>query len=538
VRSSQPLSVTRDYGFQGGDLGIQQEKGQGGSTLRLQLEPSPLFSVLRDFLTGSGFYEESICRRLGMVGLNEFLSNNRTRATLSDEADGLGFLIRLFLLGEPLGVKELESVIPARALDAMKDLGLLVENPADHTRSCANVALYPVGRLFIVSDRWTTREGHAPDLPDDFVFPAITANTSQFMATLPQDGCESFLELCSGTGVAALDAAGHAKHAWGVDITERSTQMAEFNRLLNGVDNVTLVQGDLYDCLSDLTFDRIVAHPPYMPVLSRAQVFYDGGADGEQVTRRIVRGLPRYLRPGGRFYCLAQGSDRDGAPFEQRVRAWLGEAESEFDVMVIIRQVQSPADAAMQYALKAKGGGDTAHEMREALRGLGIQWLVYGWMILQRREEARPVFTTRRTAGSNTGRDEIAWLLKWETAAAKPEFVQTLADAYPIAAPSLELHVVHRMKEGDLAPEQFSLHTQYPFSVDCPVQPWVGFLFPQCDGRLSVRQLLEFCKQNNFVHPETPLGEFTKLLMVFVSYGFLEVEGFKSGRVQILQNSH
>jgi hypothetical protein len=42
-----------------------------------------------------------------------------------------------------------------------------------------------------------------------------------------------------------------------------------------------------------------------------------------------------------------------------------------------------------------------------------------------------------------------------------------------------------------------------------------------------VRQLLEFCKQNNFVHPETPLAEFAKLLMVFIAGGFLEVEEFK-----------
>jgi methylase of polypeptide subunit release factors len=482
---------------------------------------------VRDFLRNSEFNEESICRRVGMAGLNEFLSGDRSRVTLSGESDGLGFLIRLFLFGEPLGAKDLESVIPARALEAMQDLGLLIEDPAASTRMCAGVALYPVGRLFIVSDRWTTLEGNVPELSDDFVFPAITPNTSQFVATLPREPCESFLELCSGTGVAALEAARHANHAWAVDITERSTQMAEFNRLLNGLDNVTTVQGDLYEGLGDLRFDRIVAHPPYMPVLNRTQVFYDGGADGEQVTRRIVMGLPRYLRPGGRFYCLAQGSDRAGTPFEQRVRAWLGEEQSEFDVLVIVRQQQRPADAAMQYAVKSKGGGEAAHRMREALRDLGIQSMIYGWVIIQRREDARPVFTTRRSVGPNSGRNEIAWLLKWETAAAKPEIIEILAEAHPVTAPSLELHAVHRIKQGDLAPEQFSLHADYPFSVDCRVQPWVGFLLPQCDGKLSVRQLLEFCQANHFVHPETPLAEFVKLLMVFIAGGFLEVEGFE-----------
>jgi hypothetical protein len=55
----------------------------------------------------------------------------------------------------------------------------------------------------------------------------------------------------------------------------------------------------------------------------------------------------------------------------------------------------------------------------------------------------------------------------------------------------------------------------------------MGFLLPQCDGKSTVRQLLEFCKQNNFVHPETPLAEFAKLLMIFIADGFLEVEEFE-----------
>jgi SAM-dependent methyltransferase len=502
---------------------------------------------MRDFLSSSDFYEPPICRRVGITGLNKFLAADRLRGILSGESDRLAVLIRLFLLGESLEAKVLESAIPAGAVEAMKELGLLIQDPTDFapphaphpnpgggtaagepTNICASVALYPVGELFIASDRWTVTQGNDGELWEDFVIPAITPNSSQFVATLPQEPCESCLDLCSGTGVAALDSARRGSHAsWAVDITERSTQMAKFNHLLNGLDNVRTMQGDLYDCVGDLTFDRIVAHPPYMPVLSRAQAFYDGGADGEQVTRRIVMGLPRRLRPGGRFYCLTQGSDREGAPFEKRVRDWLGEAESEFDVLVIVRQDQAPRDTALQYAVKAKGGDEAVQQMREMLKELGVQNMTYGWLIIQRRNEARPVFTVRRTVGRNSTRKEIAWLLKWESAAAKPEFIDRLADAHPVALRALELHTVHRMKGGDLLPEEFKLKTEYPFSVECRVQPWVGFLLPQCDGKSSVGELLEFCKRNNFVHLDTPLPEFIKLLAAFISCGFLEVEEFR-----------
>jgi len=542
-------------------LGSRVEELNSVRASRLPLEPSPHFACLCDFLRSSDFYEPAICRRLGMSGLSEVLSGDRARITLSGESETLGVLIRLFLLGEALEVKALESAIPAGVVEAMKELGLLIQDPSDfappltplpnrggelgvrvtplpnwggetgvgaHTKMCATVALYPVGRLFIISDRWTLPQGSVRELPEDFVFAAITPNTSQFIATLPKEPCDTLLDLCSGTGVAALDAVRRGcRTIWAVDITGRSTEMAQFNRLLNELNNVTIMQGDLYEHLDDLTFDRIVAHPPYMPVLSRAQAFYDGGVDGEQVTRRIVVGLPRYLRPGGRFYCLAQGSDRENAPSEQRVRGWLGEAQSEFDVLVIVRQDQAPADTALQYAVKAKGGGGAVQQMREMLRDLGIQNMTYGWLIVQRRDDSRPVFTVRRSVGRISARDEIGWLLNWETALAKPGFIERLAEARPVATPSSELHTVHRMKNGELQPDEFKLHTEYPFDVECRVQPWVGFLLPQCDGKSTVRQLHEFCRQNKFIHPETPLTEFTKLLSVFISGGFLEVEEFR-----------
>jgi len=537
-----PKRVTQEV-----NLGPQTEELRGVSPLRLRLEPSPYFALLRDFLRSSDFYEPPICRRVGITGLNKFLAADRMRGILSGESDRLAVLISLFLLGESLEAKVLESAIPAGAVEAMKELGLLIRDPTDFapplaplpnrggetvagepTDICASVALYPVGELFIASDRWTVTQGDDGELWEDFVIPAISPNSSQFVATLPQEPCESCLDLCSGTGVAALDAARRGSHAsWAVDITERSTQMAEFNRLLNGLDNVRTMQGDLYDCVGDLTFDRIVAHPPYMPVLRRAQAFYDGGVDGEHVTRSIVIGLPRHLSPGGRFYCLTQGSDREGAPFEKRVRDWLGEAESEFDALFIVRQDQAPRDAALQYAVKSKGGVVAVQQMREGLKELGVQNMTYGSLIIQRRNEARPVFTARRTVGRNSTRKEIAWLLKWETAAVKPEFIDRLADAHPVATPYLEMHTVHRMKDGELQPEEFKLHTDYPFEVECRVQPWVGFLLPQCDAKSSMRELLEFCKRNNFVHVETPLPAFIKLLAVFISAGFLEVEEFR-----------
>ncbi len=489
----------------------------------LLLHPSPHFDILRNDLRAVGFDTPSICRSLNIPELLILLTRHRKSVRPPNGTDALSLLIRLLLMGESIEKQRLEAALPASTLGALAVLGLMVPDAADASHWAVSVVLYPVGQLFIVSDRWFAPDGKDYRAPDDIVYPAITPNTAEFMATLPVTPCENFLELCSGTGAVALAASSYATHAWAVDITERSTQMAEFNRLLNGCANVTVAKGDLYEGLEGLKFDRIVAHPPYMPVLGRAQIFYDGGADGEQITRRCIEGLPRYLNPGGCFYCQAQGSDRKDAPLEQRIRGWLGDAQSEFDVAVIEKKTQAPKDAAFIYALKSNGGFEAVEQMLESLSSLQVESMAYGWMIVQRKQGAGKAFTARRFAGQRTGPREIDWLLQWESFAASPQALEALPKMIPVARPSLQLRTLYRLKQGDLAPEQFTLHTDDPFSMDCNVQPWVGFLIPLCDGKMTTEELFAACKAHGFIHAETPREEFYDLLAVLISGGFLEV---------------
>ncbi len=494
--------------------------------MKLLQHDSPHFAVVRDDLRQAGFSDKSICSRLGIPALTALLTLRRKDWAPVPESDELSLLIRLLLMGESIEKKTLESGLTTPIMEALAAVGLAIPDPGDDARIMGAVVLYPIGSLFIASDRWFAPDGREYKAPDDIVYPAITPNTAEFMATLPLTPCENFLELCSGTGAVALAATAYADKSWAIDIIpRRSTKMAEFNRLLNGLSNVNVLKGDLYEGVDGMMFDRIVAHPPYMPVLSRAQIFYDGGADGEQITRRCIEALPRYLKAGGRFYCQAQGSDRAGAPLESRIRGWLGESQADFDVAVVEKRAQSPKDAAYVYALKSSSGFETVQMMLESLAALGVESMAYGWIVIQRKDSDRKVFTVRRFAGQRTGREEIAWLLKWESYAAtagREQFAE-LRNMIPSARPSLELNTIYRLKNGDLAPEQFTLHTDDPFSMNCQVQPWVGFLIPLCDGKLTVQEVFESCKANGIIHTETPPGEFAQLICTLISGGFLEV---------------
>ena len=494
--------------------------------MTLRLESSPHFEFIRSYLREAGYNEESLCGRLKIADVGELIAVTARAATRALGADELSLLIRLLLLGDHFEKQELDSALGPRVVEALAGLGLADFHPAGGSRMFCDVAVYPVGRVFIASDRWFAVEGKEFQFPEDFVYPAITPNTRELLALLPATPCDNLLELCSGAGAAALAAAEYVQRSWAIDISERSTQMAEFSRLLNGLNNVTVRRGNLYEGVEGRQFERIAAHPPYMPSLQPTRAFADGGADGEQVTRGIVEGLPRFLKPGGCLYCLTQVSDRHDAPLQQRVRTWLGEDEKEFDVAFIDLGAQDPKEAAYIYALKTEGGFVAVDMMRRSLASLGVESLVYGWLVIQRRSHARSVFTVRRSAGQHIGPEEVAWVLNWETFAAGNSAWEEVLEMTPVARCSLELHTIHRMQDGKLAPEGFTLHAEEPFFGDCKVQFWVGYLFPWCDGKASVRQLCATCKSQNVIHAETPPQEFAKLIGALISGGFLEVERF------------
>lgn len=485
------------------------------------------FTTLRGWLGAIGFTEQAVCTRLRLTGELDVQAVRGVTPADWQPADALELAARMFVAGDAFESAMVDKLVPARAREAMRHLGLLAEWTAHPEKLCARTAMYPVGGVLIASDRWNHPD-RAPFLSfGDIVYPAISPNTRRFLELLPSEPCERFLDLCSGTGVAALIAArNYARQAWAADLTERCTAFTEFNRGLNGLENVTVVRGDLYDPVRGMEFDRIVAHPPYMPTLQTAEIYYDGGQDGELITSRIVRKAPEFLAPGGRLYCLTMGSDREGEVFEQRIRRWLGGEGERCNLTLVARRFVNPSQFALSSALQAHGGTTQADQWKALFEQQRIRSLVYGLIVLEK-QAADPrgqAFTARRAIGGQSTLRETEWLMAWEAAAKDSAMLARLLESRPRASERFELRVTHRIVEGDLVPAAFQLAIEYPFSLECAVPPWTGYLLAACDGARGGRELLEHCKQQRFIHPETPAEEFARFLAMLVSGGFLESE--------------
>lgn len=481
------------------------------------------FAALRESLQQAGFTEPRILERLKIDSLPQLLSTTHSGQPAT-AGDPLEFLTGVFVVGRRIE-HSLFLAVPQRLRQAVTDLGLLVDEPGRTGFLYCPVALYPTQGRYVVSDRWNRTDGKVADGFSDCVYPAITRNTQFFMHTLPGTPCEALLELFSGTGLAAFVGAAHAKRAWAVDITERATVCAEFGRRLNGLDNVTVLRGDLFAPVSGLTFDRIFAHPPYMPVMRPGYVFYDGGEDGEQLSRRTIEQLPEYLRPGGTYYSVAMGADTASEPFEQRIRSWLGPADEEFDVALIVKRTVTPSDFATDATVRSSGGPDEVAQWLHFFRTRNVRNLILGEIVLHRHAKARPAFTARRERGAESGPAEVDWLLRWEAAAAADPG-DALAGVRPRFSAWAELGVTHRWEKGGLAPAGFVLSTDYPFDTDCELESWAAKLISACDGRSTLRDLFDIARSNALLPEKADFAEFSDYLRTLISGGFLEIQEF------------
>jgi hypothetical protein len=250
-------------------------------------------------------------------------------------------------------------------------------------------------------------------------------------------------------------------------------------------------------------------------------VFRDGGADGEQILRGIVEGLPRFLRPGGRFFAMVTAADCEGEAFEDRLRRWLGPAQAEFDVALASYTLTAPADVAATALLKRTTPVEEILYRQDLWKQRQVQFLFYGAVTLRRHSAPRPAFTTRVQTGEGFTPAHIDWLLEWGAEAHDPQRRQAILDLRPALSPHAELAVFHRVRDGRFVPEALSLRAKGPFDAECVIQPWLAQVVSGCNGETTWRQHFERARRAGAFEEGAAPEEFVAVLEPLVSNGLL-----------------
>ena len=514
----------------------------GGPSLPVpRLDRPDALHRFRSLLREEGFTEEGVCRRLGLDSIYDFRSLRGGRQAGSEgsaggsptDPDGLGLLVHLFMDGEPMDRARLEEGFGSQAVAAMEELRLLAPHPAEREALAALALVYPVAGLHIASDLNDSAPGASPDggrLRADAVYPAIAGAVRGFLADLPRTPCRRVLDLCAGTGVAALLSAPLAQEVWALDITERATHFARFNALLNGVGTLEARAGDLYDPLEGQRFDRIVAHPPYLPTVDPDLVFRDGGSDGEGVFRRIVEGLPHHLDSGGLFYGHGMATDRREAPLEARLRTMLGPRHHEFDIYLAVNRTLTPREFVLGHLRSGRATAEEAARHLEVLEELQVERFVRGSILLERRAEGRgrpgddARITVRRRRGGSSGWPDLEVLRGRERAAAQAARDGNLSELRLRLTPGIGLSTRYTVTEQGLAGQGVELTTDAPFRGTVRLPMEAGRLLPLFDGRRSVRQVRGKAIQEEILPRDTPPGEFHGVVASLLRGGFLHME--------------
>lgn len=111
------------------------------------------------------------------------------------------------------------------------------------------------------------------------------------------------LDLGTGSGLLAVEAARLGGRVTAVDISWRALATARLNALLNG-ESLRVRHGDLASAVPGRRFDLVITNPPYVPTpdtapprgLARA---WEAGRDGRRLIDRICDTAPAVLRPTG-----------------------------------------------------------------------------------------------------------------------------------------------------------------------------------------------------------------------------------------------
>ena len=135
---------------------------------------------------------------------------------------------------------------------------------------------------------------------------------NEFQPWYSGGGPSRILDLCCGGGCIGLAAAYYFPEAEVdlLDIDPDALSLARENAAYLGLqDRVAIEQSDLFDALADQSYDVIISNPPYVDAADLASMPAEyhheperalgSGADGLDLTRRILRSAGAFLRNSG-----------------------------------------------------------------------------------------------------------------------------------------------------------------------------------------------------------------------------------------------
>jgi len=312
--------------------------------------------------------------------------------------------IKLFFLGCPVSTPEAERTLAPIPAVELERLGLIeVRNSTVR----AVVRLVPHAELLLAGSRYPDE---TPDgTPADYVA-TVTAPSATLASLTVRRPVRTALDIGTGSGVQALWAARHCERVVALDVNRRALNLAAFNARLNGLSNIELREGSLFEPVAGERFDLIVCNAPYVVSPDRRYAFRDSGARSDGFSERLVREAAAHLEEEG-FAHLLVGWLRRGDDWAARPRSWVEGGGC--DCWLLHGVSRDPVTHAAIWNEELAGDparyGETLDRWIDYLEGLGADGITEGAVILRRRSGRENWFRADRIPPGRTapGSDHV-----------------------------------------------------------------------------------------------------------------------------------
>lgn len=274
-----------------------------------------------------GYTEEGVSR---CMGISDHSTRNlhawpaHVRNCRKHKAENpCALLAAFFLAEESVQESELSEVLGVECVKLMRRLKLIGKLGGKlHFR----YFLYPLLGSYLLTDGYVSNPNHANQV-------YMLGSDSHTLARLaPRPRAAKALDHCTGSGVHAVLAGTHVERSLGLDINPRALDVSRFNAKLNRLETAHFLESDCYTNVTQaglgweepFRFDLITANPPFVPTPETLSLCRGGGLSGEDVTEKIVRGLPGRLSSDGIFSMATNVPIFRDQTFFGRCEEWLG----------------------------------------------------------------------------------------------------------------------------------------------------------------------------------------------------------------------
>jgi len=408
--------------------------------------------MLGTLLVAAGYTADGLKERLGAD------TNVRVLEARLTDTSPLNTLIRLFLVGTPLSWHDAAKALPGLDPDRLVAAGVL-ELAGEDLK--ATVRLVPAKDVLVV---------HEPG--------AEPPTGSHLLANLTiRMHFVSALQAAARTGHHALLAARHTDRAVAIDADPRALALIRLGSLLNGLDNLEVVEGESLEPVAGHSYGLIVVNPPR--VLSPDE---DDRADTR--CRELVKAVAARLSEGGFADVLVTWVLGPGEDWWSPLEHWVDGIGC--DAVLLLERADDPAGYAGAHAEP-----DAVPRWTSFLRDLAADRVASGAIVLRRR--SRGTNWIRHEVLPDTeigpaGDQLVRIFVNQDLLASLPTDDQLLEEVLAVVEPQ-RVEQIWRHKDEGLELESARARLEWGLGFSVGIDAYTIELLARVDGRRRLREL-------------------------------------------------